>query len=89
MVTPLRGRLHASLRPEDLLISTQPLHSSARNSFLGTITDIVDRGAMIYVTVMVPPDFICLVTRLSLEEMSLERGKQVYITFKASAVHIF
>ncbi len=89
VVTPLRGRLHASLRPEDILISTQPLHSSARNSFLGTITDIVDRGAMIYVTVMVPPDFICLVTRLSLEEMSLERGKQVYITFKASAVHIF
>jgi molybdopterin-binding protein len=89
VVTPLRGRFHASLRPEDILLSTQPLHSSARNSFRGTITDIADRGSLIYVTVMVPPDFTCLVTRRSLEELGLERGKQVYITFKASAIHVF
>jgi len=89
VVTDLRGKLHASVRPEDILISTEPLHSSARNSFGGTITHIVDRGSTIYLTVNLPPDFICLVTRRSFEEMGLAEGKKIYITFKATAIHIF
>jgi len=89
VVTDLRGRLHASVRPEDILISPEPLHSSARNSFCGTITHIVDRGSTLYLTVNLPPDFICLVTRRSFEEMGLAVGQKVHIIFKASAVHIF
>ncbi|MBE0415279.1 MAG: ABC transporter ATP-binding protein [Dehalococcoidia bacterium] len=89
VVTDLRGWLHASLRPEDILISKEPLHSSARNSLKGTITHIADRGATLYLTVSTPPDFVCLVTRRSFEELALAEGEAVYITFKASAVHIF
>ena len=89
VVTELRGKLHASVRPEDILISTEPLHSSARNSFGGIITHIADRGSTHYITVNLPPDFICLVTRRSLEEMRLAEGKKIYITFKATAIHIF
>jgi molybdopterin-binding protein len=84
-----RGALHASLRPEDILISTEPLHSSALNSLPGTISEVSDRGSTVYLTVSVPPDFVCLITRRSFEEMELRRGMQVFITFKASAVHIF
>jgi len=89
VATDLRGKWHASIRPEDILISPQPLISSARNSFCGTITDVSDKGSTLYLTVTLPPDFICLVTRRSLEEMGLSQGQKVYITFKASAVHIF
>ena len=89
VVTDLRGKCHASLRPEDILISHAPFHSSARNSFCGTITSITDKGAILYLTVTLPPDFICLVTRNSFEAMGLGEGNKVYITFKASAVHIF
>ncbi len=89
VVTELRGRLHASLRPEDILISEEPLISSARNSLKGTITDIADRGATRYLTVSTPLDFVCLVTRRSFEELGLAEGEEVYITFKASAIHIF
>lgn len=89
VATELRGRLHASIRPEDILISPESLHSSARNSFAGTITHIADKGSTLYITVNLPPDFICLVTRRSFEEMGLGEGQKVYITFKASAVHIF
>jgi molybdopterin-binding protein len=71
------------------LVSPEPLLSSARNSFCGTITHIADRGSTFYLTVNLPPDFICLVTRRSLDEMGLAEGQKVYITFKASAVHIF
>ena len=89
VVTDLRGKLHASVRPEDILISAEPLRSSARNSFCGTVTSITDKGSTLYLTVTLPPDFICLVTRRSFEEMGLAQGQEVYITFKASAVHIF
>ena len=89
VVTDLRGSLHASIRPEDILVSPEPLYSSARNSFCGVITRVTDKGSTLYFTVNLPPDFICLVTRRSFEEMELAEGKKVYITFKATAVHIF
>jgi molybdopterin-binding protein len=89
VVTDLRGKLRASIRPEDILISPEPLYSSARNSFCGTITSVIDKGSTLYLTVTLPPDFICMVTRRSFEDMGLAAGKVVYITFKASAVHIF
>lgn len=89
VVTDLRGRYHASIRPEDILISHAPFPSSARNCFYGTITRIADKGSILYLTVTLPPDFICLVTRNSFDAMGLAEGQRVYITFKASAVHVF
>jgi molybdopterin-binding protein len=83
------GIRHASIRPEDILISSEPLRSSARNCFPGTITHIVDKGSTLYITVNIPPELSCLVTRHSYEEMELNEGKKVYLTFKASAIHLF
>jgi ABC-type Fe3+/spermidine/putrescine transport system ATPase subunit len=101
--TELRGKVHLSLRPEDILISEELLQSTARNSFQGTVSDIIDKGAVIYVKVNLPPDFfpeksgdfsgnpnfICLVTRQAFEELKLREGVRVWITFKASAIHVF
>ncbi len=89
VVTPLRGKRHASIRPEDILISREPPSSDAVNSLPGTITHISDRGAIVYVWVNVPPEFTCLILQSSLEETGLEEGQRIYITFKASAVNIF
>jgi molybdopterin-binding protein len=89
VITELKGEVRLSLRPEDILISTEPVESSARNSFQGTITNIADRGSVVYVTVSLPPDFVCLVTRQSFEELQLRKGVRVWITFKASAIHVF
>ena len=89
VITELRGSMHASLRPEDILLSRESLVSSARNSLVGTITKVEDRGPTINVTVSTPVDFVCLVTRRSLEELGLVEGDEVHVAFKASAVHIF
>jgi molybdopterin-binding protein len=83
------GTYHASIRPEEILISSEPIHSSARNCFPGTITHVVDKGSTLYITVSIPPEISCLVTRHSFEEMELHEGKEVYVTFKASAIHLF
>jgi len=89
IATDADGTHHASIRPEDILISIEPVHSSARNCFPGTITGILDRGSTLYITVDIPPALSCLVTRHSFEEMELKEGKKVFLTFKASAIHIF
>ena len=89
VVTSRTGQVHGSVRPEDIILSREPFRSSARNSFRGCIVDVTDRGAIAYVTVRVPPDLTCMITRTSLEEMALRVGMEVYIAFKASAVHVF
>ena len=88
-LTGLRDEVHLSLRPEDILISKEPLGSSARNSFQGMVSDIADRGSVIYATVSLPPDFVCLITRQSFEELGLKKGVKAWITFKTSAIHVF
>ncbi len=107
-VTELRGGVRLTLRPEDILLSREPLQSTARNSLQGTVTQITNRGAVLYVTVNVPSepsaisfqqsahvvmakshDFICLITRQSLEGLELREGVRIWLTFKASAVHVF
>jgi molybdopterin-binding protein len=89
VITESRGKVRLSLRPEDIIISKEPLHSTARNCFEGVVSDIAHRGAVVYVTVNVPPNFICLITRQSFEELGLREGVRAWITFKASAVHVF
>jgi molybdopterin-binding protein len=88
-VTEARGEVRLSLRPEDILISQEPLQSTARNCFQGVVSNIADRGSVVYVTVTLPPDFICLITRQAFEELDLREGVKAWITFKASAIHVF
>jgi molybdate transport system ATP-binding protein/molybdate/tungstate transport system ATP-binding protein len=83
------GATRATVRPEDVLISLEPFHSSARNTFAGKITRIIDKGSTLYITVDLPPEISALITQNSFREMGLTVGLQVYVTFKASSVHIF
>ena len=85
------GSVHVSIRPEDILVSTKQIVSSARNSFKGKIASIVDAGSILRIAVDVGIDipFIVAITKQSFDEMNLKTGGEVYITFKASAVHVF
>jgi ABC-type Fe3+/spermidine/putrescine transport system ATPase subunit len=87
--TALRGAVHVSIRPEDVFISREPVRSTAGDSLQAVITGIVDKGSVAYVAVNVPPEFTCLVSRQSLRELDLNIGVEVYITIRASAVHVF
>jgi len=89
VVTPLRGKRHASIRPEDISISKEPPDSDTVNSLPGIISRISDRGSVVYVRINVPPEITCLILHSSLKEMGLEEGQRVYVTFNASAVNIF
>jgi len=83
------GPALALIRPEDIFVSLQPLASSARNSFRGTIQTIADLGAVMALSVDCSGvAFTVFVTRASCTEMGLAPGAGVFLGFKATAVHL-
>ena len=84
------GPVAAIIRPEDILVSRDPITSSARNRFSGNVTAVDDLG--IVVVLQVACGGLALratITRQSLAEMGLRTGDEVVLTFKASAVMLF
>jgi molybdopterin-binding protein len=82
------GKVSVYVRPEDILVSTEPLHSSARNVFYGRIFGIKDLGAVVRLSVDADKKFSVQITKKSLKEMNLCIGSDVYLTFKASSVRL-
>jgi len=86
----ITGDVHASIRPEDILVSLKEIESSARNSFHGSVVDISDTGAVVMITVDINNvPFIAAITRRSFFDMELQVGKEVFLTFKTADVHVF
>jgi tungstate transport system ATP-binding protein len=63
--------------------------TSARNCLLGDVSKVFPIGSQVRVTVDCGFQIVALVTRRSAEELGLEKGKQVQVTFKAVSVRIF
>ncbi len=78
----------ACVRPEDITLALSKASSSARNSFAGAITRVVAVGPLTRVEIDCGFPLIALVTKRSAEELGLEKGKQVFATFKATGVHV-
>ena len=71
------------------MVATERIETNARNSYRGEITEILDRGAIMRIVVEVCISFAVVITKRSFGDMALREGMLVYITFKASAVHVF
>ncbi len=78
------------LRPEDITVwpdGAAPA-SSARNRLRGVVTHLLPQGPLVRVGVDCGFPLIALITRSSAEEMGIEPGLPVTVSFKASAVHL-
>ncbi len=88
-ITRKNGNCTVGIRPDDIIISKSPFKSSMRNVLRGKISDFIDMGSLVSLMVEVNGlSFVTLITKRSFIEMKLDRGKEVYISFKASSVHI-
>ncbi len=84
------SRGYIAIRPEDIVLSTTQLQSSMRNSFRGVISRIISQGFYYEVHIAVgETNFCALVTKGALLEMELAEGKEIYLFFKSTAIHIF
>jgi len=82
------GDVMLHVPPEDIIVSTHPLISSARNTFEGRVMQVSDMGHVVKLRVDVGAgkSFIVQITKRSFNEMRLNIGSRVYIAFKASSV---
>jgi len=81
---------YLAVRPEDIIISREKFSSSMRNNYSGIITQIDNQGFYYEIAVQIKDvSFKGLITKGALIELGLEEGIPVYVSFKASAVHVF
>ena len=78
---------YAVIRPEMIQVTLEKPMTTP-NTFPGIVKSIVDRGANILLTIDCQPEFECLLPRQQFENMALSTGKQVYISFLPSSVHL-
>ncbi|MGI6486962.1 MAG: ABC transporter ATP-binding protein [Syntrophomonadaceae bacterium] len=88
-VSPEQGEVNLTIRPEDIIISHQPLTCSAQNSLPGTLLKMYNQGPLFRITIDSGVILTALLSKQAVEEMALRPGQKVWATFKASAVHVF
>ena len=79
------GECHAVIRPEDVLVSREPL-AAARNHFRATIERVERIGPVAYIHCDVGRPLVATVTTAGVEVMGLAPGVTVSLTIKATAV---
>jgi molybdate/tungstate transport system ATP-binding protein len=78
------------VRPENIVVSRQPIRTSARNEFRGEVRSVRREGSTCRVEARVDsPTMVAVVTPPSVRELGLEPGAEVYFSFKAHNVHLF
>jgi len=80
------GKTTVFVRPEDIILSSNPIVSSARNSFEGRIVEISNLGSIVRLRVKAGRDFTVQITKRSFNDMQLNIDSKVFLAFKASSV---
>jgi tungstate transport system ATP-binding protein len=78
-----------AIPPEDIIVSHKPVSTSARNSFAGIIAQVTDEGDLVSLIVDIGERLRVQITKRSLQEMQLNPGTPVYVTFKSSSIKTF
>ena len=85
VVADRTGQCHAVIRPEEVLVSREPL-SAARNHLRATIERVERLGPVAYIYCDAGRPLVATVTSTGAEAMSLGPGTVVSLTIKATAI---
>ena len=83
------GSAYISIDPKDIILSHYQFQSSARNSFLGKITKIIEQNHLVKLEIDVGVSLVTIITKESFQQMNLNLGKKIYLTIKASALKVY
>ncbi len=81
-------KVYVIIRPEDITFTLAKETSSARNVFQGEIARLITMGQLVRIEANCGFPLLGVVTKRSAEELSLNLGKKIYASFKATAVHV-
>jgi molybdopterin-binding protein len=83
------GNVRVFVPPQDILVSREPILSSARNTFRGKITEIRSEGDITFVTADIGVPMLVQLTKKSADALGAAPGHEMTVTFKASSVRIY
>ena len=86
--TEMEGSARVSIKPEDIIISNEPLVCSARNNIEGVIVGMEELPTNYKVTINVGIPLAVSITKKSVIELGFKLGDTVYAVFKAMAVTV-
>jgi tungstate transport system ATP-binding protein len=90
VMTDKTGPAILAVPATDILVSREPLASSARNVFSGSVVRLAhQRRGAVHVTADVGVELVALVTEPAAQDLGLTLGGPVVFSFKASAVRVF
>lgn len=90
VVTDKVGPATVAIPADDIVVSTEPLHSSARNQFHGKIVRLADDGrGGVALTVDVGTELLVRITRAALADLNLSVGSSVVLSIKTMALRVF
>jgi molybdopterin-binding protein len=76
------------VRPEDIVVATHPETSSARNHFKAKIANIEPWGLEYKLILECGFNLVSYVTKQSIENLRLKIAQEVFVSFKATAIHL-
>jgi tungstate transport system ATP-binding protein len=89
LTTEKTGKAKISIDPKDIILSSNPFKSSARNCLYGRLIKIMDEDPCVRLFFDVNGvEFVVLITWKSFKELDLSLGCYSYLTFKASSVKL-
>ncbi len=80
---------HISIDANQLVISTEKLQSSMRNQFTGKIVAMENLESGVEVTIEAGERWYANVTLSAVEELGISTGRDIWVSFKSTALHIF
>ncbi len=86
--TQKKGKVTILIRPEEIILSTSPIQSSARNMLKGRVTEILDLNQQVQLKVNAGKEFTVIITKKSFKDMRLNLESSIYLNFKASSVRV-
>jgi molybdopterin-binding protein len=81
-----RGEGFVLIRGEDILLSNEPIETSATNNFTGRVTEVVPTLGGMDITIDIGIEIHALITRESLVKLEIREGNICWVHFKATAV---
>ncbi|MFA6450421.1 MAG: ATP-binding cassette domain-containing protein [bacterium] len=83
------GPVSCTIPPDEIIVSSAPLVSSARNCWSGPVTGITLDNGRVRVVVDAGAPVVATITRASFDSLQPTIGTTLYLTFKASSVLVF
>jgi tungstate transport system ATP-binding protein len=85
---PIGEKVYVLIRPEDITFANTRDTTSARNMFKGTITKLISIGSLVRIEVDCGFPLFGVITTRSAQELDFSIGKEIYASFKATALHV-